>query len=207
MKEILEQLKNLYIGYSSIYRHSAQPEKVRFLKKSSIEFGFQDEISRESLIEHVGHLPITASFLYNYLEDKEVDLGRSLIILSIHDIGELGTGDKAIFVKKESDSKEEIVVAKELLSKEMMSYFMEYENLTSKSAQFAKSVDKIVADIIEFFVPREISFERYKSMGIAPKNIIEMKKEKKLKYMEWNPFLSQFYPFLLENLQKYFDGN
>ena len=51
------------------------------------------------MIEHVGCLPIIATFLHPYL-DKPVDLGKVLTILAIHDIGEIKLGDELTFTKK-----------------------------------------------------------------------------------------------------------
>jgi len=38
---------------------------------------------------HVGHLPVIASYLHQFCEHKDsIDLGRTLMMLAIHDIGE-----------------------------------------------------------------------------------------------------------------------
>lgn len=56
------------------------------------QLNFDDEIVRETLSEYVGSLPIIATYIHPFLDHK-VDLGKVLIILAIHDIGELRTGD------------------------------------------------------------------------------------------------------------------
>lgn len=65
------------------------------------EYNPEDKLVRETLIEHVAILPILATALYPYINDSEVDLGEALIMLAIHDIGELVVGDENVFTKQE----------------------------------------------------------------------------------------------------------
>lgn len=104
VKEVLDQIIFLYKGYSEEYRASTQPfhlEKVKSLV-AGYTYNHNDMLIREPLIEHVGCLPIVATTVYPHINNKNVDLGRALIMLAIHDIGELVTGDEITFTKKET---------------------------------------------------------------------------------------------------------
>lgn len=199
---IIEQLKSEYIGYASTYRYSDQPEKIKHARAKKISFHYDDEIIRESLLEHVGHLPITAIVLYPYLNDSTVNLGDVLTMLAIHDIGETELGDVNVFSKNSKTEEEEKEMGLKLLHKSYHELYLDVEEQRTSSGKFAKSIDKIVPEILEFFAPTELTFQRYESVGISKDEIIKRKSEKKIPLMKWNPFLSEFYPFLLEKLQK-----
>jgi len=206
-KELLQKLKDRYIGYASTYRASIQPFKYEsyYRDKSIQELDVEDPRIKESLIEHVGHLPITAVTLFPYLDDKEVDLGKTLEMLAIHDIGEIVLGDYMIFKKTEDNVIEERKKAYELLEGIYYETYEDVENQLSASGKFAKSVDKIVADIMEFALDPEITKKRYKVEAcLEPGQIVVSKREKKMKYMLWNDFLKTFYEYLLEELNSYF---
>ena len=100
-KNILDGLVTQISKYNAVLRNNTQPFILKRLqtKFPTSVFDFNDEMIRESLLEHVGCLPIIACFLHPYL-DKKVDLGRVLIMLTVHDIGEIETGDEMTFTKK-----------------------------------------------------------------------------------------------------------
>lgn len=197
--EILNELTSLYSGYIGTFRASIHQSKVNGLKKKDVDI--DDYTIRESLLEHVGHLPITAIALYPHIKDDEVNLGEALIMLAIHDIGELNTGDKMLFQKKFEDKKYENEVAQDLVHPLYKEYYEDAETQKTKSGKFAKSIDKLVADILELVLDPEISRRRYeRQAGLAPEEIVPAKRAKKMKYMEWNPFLTGFYDYLLQEL-------
>ncbi|BCX13981.1 MAG: hypothetical protein KatS3mg085_513 [Candidatus Dojkabacteria bacterium] len=156
-------------------------------------------------MEHVGHLPIIATKIYPFLDDSSVDIGKTLTMLAIHDIGELVTGDTFTYLKSDDDSQEEYEHALKLLDPVYHPFYEDVENQKSNSGKFAKSIDKMAPDLWELSLEPKESITRYQNkLGIKPKEIISLKKKSKMKYMEWNPFLSEFYEFILQNLEKHF---
>lgn len=83
-------------------------------KFPTTKFDFDDNLIQESLIEHVGSLPIIAVFLHPYLE-IDVDLGKVLTMLAIHDIGETVLGDELTFTKSNLSGDLEYIEGKKLL--------------------------------------------------------------------------------------------
>lgn len=203
---LLDKLLKLYSQYTAEYRSSIQPEKLRIIKESGVEAKFDSKLIRESLLEHVGHLPITAVAIYPFVKDSAVNLGDALIMLSIHDIAELETGDIAIFIKTDEDKNKEQDIAFNMIEENLQDFYKDMEDQRTSSGKFAKSIDKIVADILDLLVPKEISIERYKSMGVSKDEIVSKKREKKMQYMTWNPFLKSFYENLLDNVDRYFNN-
>src|SRR3989344_1720444 len=99
--ETLDKIIFLYERYSKEHRSSTQPfhlQKVKELVKD-YHYDCNDLLVREPLIEHTGSLPIVATTIYPYLNNSQVDLGRALIMLAVHDIGELIVGDEMTFTK------------------------------------------------------------------------------------------------------------
>ncbi len=201
---VIDKLLEIYSSYASCYRSSIQPYKLKLAEQKKLDTDFGDIMIRESLLEHVGHLPITAIILHKYIQSEDVDLGKALIMLGIHDIGELKVGDKAIFIKSEQDHNAEVPVALAMLDESLHEYYMDIDEQRTSTGKFAKSVDKIVGDVLDLLVPTEISIERYASMGIVREKIVTEKRDKKLKYMLWDPFLANFYEILLKRLEQYF---
>src|SRR5437868_5946729 len=99
--QLLKQLEFLYEKYSLEPRASTQPYVLATAQREikSYEYDPDDLLVRERLIEHVGSLPIVATAFYPHISDPEVDLGRALTMLAIHDIGELLVGDENTFTK------------------------------------------------------------------------------------------------------------
>jgi hypothetical protein len=73
----------------------------------------------------------------------------------------------------------------------------------SVTAKFAKAIDKITPDILEYFSPAEITLQRYKHfVGLETVDeIIDLIERKKQPYMQWNPFMTAFHKLLLEKLK------
>ena len=85
-KGIVENLLQLQKNYSKTYRSIVTFDRHKNLIESGLlkQYNYDSEEIREPLIEHVGHLPIIASYLHQFIENKnKVDLGKSLIILSV----------------------------------------------------------------------------------------------------------------------------
>jgi 5'-deoxynucleotidase YfbR-like HD superfamily hydrolase len=201
-EKILRELVYLQERYSGTYRETIQPYKFKISKETELK----SEKLRESLLEHVGHLPIIATTIHPYLKDSSIDLGKALIMLAIHDIGELILGDTMTFLKDDYDPEEEYKYAIKLLHSNYHNYYSDIENQTSTTGKFAKSIDKLAPDIWEFSLKPEIAIKKYQeTLNIEKKeDIIKIKRDNKLKYMEWNPFLKEFYQYILEQLDKHF---
>lgn len=204
-KEALDKVIFLYEKYSKEHRASIQPfhfEKVKSNVKD-YEFKFDDVLVREPLIEHSGSLPIIATALYPYIDDSNVDLGRALIMLAIHDIGELVTGDEMSFIKNKNNAEKEKEEALKLLPESFHEIYLEMENRKSDAARFAKAIDKIAPDIVDLITPAEITVERYKkSANKSPEELVPMIKEFKHPYMIWNEFMKNFHLEILKRLDE-----
>jgi 5'-deoxynucleotidase YfbR-like HD superfamily hydrolase len=205
MQEILDEVEFLFEHYSLERRATTQPYMLKMAQQqiSSYTYHPDDDLVRETLIEHVGSLPMLGTALFPYINDPEVDLGQSLIMMAIHDIGELITGDEMVFTKRPDSHIAEREAALKLLNPMYYDIYDDAETKTSKSAKFAKSIDKINPDIIDYLMPPEITKWRYKHfVGVEPDQIIETIVKHKRPHMSWNPFMTQFHAHLLKQLDK-----
>lgn len=201
--KLLEQLEFLYEKYSEELRATTQPYYLRKVIQNvpNYQYDPEDVLVRETLMEHAGSLPIVATAFYPYIDDVEVDLGNTLIMLAIHDIGELITGDEMTFTKNVSAKDPERAAALSLLDTTYHKLYDDVEAQTSKSAKFAKAIDKITPDIVDYLTPAEITVWRYKHfVGIGADEIIGLIEAKKRPYMLWNPFMTEFHKLLLDRL-------
>ncbi len=205
MQEILDKVEFLFENYSLERRATTQPYLLKVAREQlkGYEYHPDDDLVRETLIEHVGSLPMLGTALYPYINEPDVDLGQSLIMMAIHDIGELIVGDEMTFTKKVDANIAERKAALKLLDPMYHDIYDDAETKTSKSAKFAKSIDKINPDIIDYLMPPEITKWRYKEyVGIEPEQIIETIVKHKRPHMLWSPFMTEFHIFLLEQLDK-----
>lgn len=199
----LSELEFLFEKYSLELRATTQPFYLKQTIKQLPGYTYapEDPLVRETLMEHIGSLPMVATAFYPYLNDPEVDLGASLTMLAIHDIGELITGDEMTFTKKSSAKDSEREAALSLLHASYHDIYDQVENQTNASAKFAKAVDKITPDIYDYLTPAEITIWRFKHfVGIEPEEIIPLIELKKRPYMLWNPFMTEFHTLLLGKL-------
>lgn len=200
MEEVLEQLEFLFKRYAKERRSNTQPYLLEVVRQNlaNYEYNPEDLLIRETLIEHVGSLPIVATALYPHIAEKEVVLGDALTMLAIHDIGELITGDESTFTKQPDKEVEEQKAALSLLDPLYHELYVDMESQTSKSAQFAKSIDKITPDIFDYLTPADVTIQRFKRFaGVDPEEIIPMVIRHKRPYMLWNPFMAEFHEYLL----------
>jgi 5'-deoxynucleotidase YfbR-like HD superfamily hydrolase len=203
--KVLDKITFLYENYSNEHRASTQPfhlEKVKRLV-DKYKYKFDDLLIREPLIEHSGSLPIVATTIYPYINDKEVSLGDALIMLAIHDIGELVVHDEITFTKRTENALGEQDAALSLLDPTLHHFYLEMEERSTKTAQFAKAVDKMTPDIVDLLTPVEITIERYKKfVKKEPKEIIETIKKFKHPYMLWNSFMTRLHLEILDRLER-----
>jgi 5'-deoxynucleotidase YfbR-like HD superfamily hydrolase len=200
---LVENICSLLKKYNNVYRATTQQSKLDNLLSLDNKYTYNpnDEIIRESLLEHVGSLPIIASFLHPYLESN-VNLGRSLQMLAIHDIGETVLGDINTFLKKETESLDEFNIALEIIHPGQRDLFIEFENLSSDDAKFARSVDKIAPDLIDFITHENITIERFRILlRKSPEEIIPLIRAKKSPFMEWDSFMKAFHNKLMSKLE------
>lgn len=205
LNKILEDIEFLYEKYSLTLRSSTQPYHLLQAQKNfaNEQFHPDHDLVREPLIEHVGSLPVLATTLYPYTSDPEVVLGDALTMLAIDDIGELKTGDEMTFTKK-GDKSKEIAAALSLLDESYHNIYKRSKELKTKSAKFAKSIDKIAPDILDYLTPKEATIWRYETYTgrKTPDEIIQLIKSHKRPFMLWNDFMAEFHVFLLGKLHE-----
>lgn len=205
MQEILDKVEFLFERYSLERRATTQPYLLQVAQREikDYDYGPDNDLVRETLMEHIGSLPMVATTLYPYIEDAEVNLGESLIMMAIHDIGEAITGDEMVFTKKADANIAEREAALKLLDPTYHAIYDDIDTKRSKSAKFAKAIDKINPDIIDYLMPPEITKWRYKFyVGVEPQQIIETIERHKRPFMLWNPFMTKFHAHLLGQLDK-----
>lgn len=204
----LKEIEFLFEHYSQERRATTQPYLLKKVEDTIKDYSYHpdDELVRETLMEHVGSTPIVATALFPYLEDPGVSIGDSLTMLAIHDIGELITGDEITFTKKASSKDSEYKAALQLLNPIYHDIYDDAEAKTSKSAKFAKAIDKITPDIMDYLTPADITIWRYRHfVGIEPEQIIPTIIQHKRPYMIWNPFMTKFHVYLIDQLRHKLD--
>ncbi|MEK7658395.1 MAG: HD domain-containing protein [Patescibacteria group bacterium] len=200
ISEIVEGLLKLQKKYSSTPRSIVTYDRNKNIIESGLlkEYNYDSEIIREPLIEHVGHLPIIASYLHQFIEHKnKVDLGKSLIILSVHDIGETEVGDMITYSKTKSHEKAEEKAAFKILPDYLYKYFIEYDEAKTIDAKFAKSVDSLAPLLHELTLPK-ITAERFKYHNFSVDKIVVKKKV----YFKWDNVLSKIFDYVTDELRK-----
>jgi len=203
VQEILMEIEFLLRKYSLERRAMTQPYMLSVVQQmvDNYQYHPEDILIRETLLEHVGSLPVLATVLYPYINDSEVDLGEALTMLAIHDIGELIVGDENIFTKKNEGKQAEYEAGLSLLHPYFHSRFKDMETGSSRTAQFAKAIDKIAPDIFDYLTPPHITKQRLKYYAnFEPGQIVEKIIEYKRPYMVWNPFMEAFHVHLMEQL-------
>lgn len=200
VSEIIEGLLRLQKKYSSTPRSIVTYDRHKNIIESGLlkKYDYDSEIIREPLIEHIGHLPIVATYVHQFIEHKEeVNLGRVLTILSVHDIGETEVGDVITYSKTESHEKLEDKAAKRILPDYLYKCFKEYDEGKTIDAKFARSVDAIAPLLHELTLPK-ITAERFKYHNFSVDKIIAKKKA----YFEWDPVLSEIFGYVTSELRK-----
>ncbi len=203
--KLLEQLEFLFENYSNELRATTQPYILarQALRSPGFTYTPDNAVVRETLMEHVGSLPVVATTFFPYINDHSVDLGQALIMLAIYDIGELITGDEMTFTKQADAKDPEYEAALSLLHESYHTTYDEVEKQINASAKYAKSIDKITPDIIDYLTPPEITVARYKHyVGIEPNQIVPLVRKHKQPYMVWNPFMANFHDLLLKKIDE-----
>lgn len=197
---LTENLIKLQQAYAFEYRAMVTEERYKTQVESGLleNYTFDSEEIREPLIEHIGHLPVIASYLHPNIEHREdVDLGRALIMLSVHDIGETRVGDVLTYTKSDAETDEEVEAARDLLPEYLFSYFEEMEERETLDAKFAKSVDSIAPLLHEMTLPK-LTPKRFKYHNFDTDKIIA----KKQVHFEWDETLRDMFAYLIEKYRQ-----
>ncbi len=199
--EILTELVELIKNYSNTLRSNPQPYTFqRLSQKYDLKYDCQEEIYRETLLEHTGSLPVIATFLYPYI-GVELDIGKVLLMLSFHDIGELREGDIITFLKKPEDGVKEKHFTLEALNPIYHSVYIEFEELETNEAKFAKSIDKLAPDVFDYIWPEATVTRLTQRLGIDKDEVVPKLREFKTKYMLWNEFLNGFHAEIMSSVE------
>ncbi len=202
---VLDQIIFLYEKYSNEHRASTQPFHLQKVKKlvKNYHYRYDDLLVREPLIEHSGSLPIVATTVFPHIKNRHVNLGNTLIMLAIHDIGELVVHDEISFNKKEEHAPHEQQAALKLLPAYYHPYYLEMENRTTDTGKFAKAIDKMTPDIVDLMTPAEITIERYRQfVNQEPRQIVATIKKFKHPYMPWNKFMKDLHLEILARIDR-----
>ncbi|MDE1966693.1 MAG: HD domain-containing protein [Patescibacteria group bacterium] len=187
--ESIQKLLDLQNAYSGVYRAIITSERLRHAGPDIESIDLKEERLREPLLEHVGHLPVIASFLHPHIErSKEVDLGRALAMLSIHDIGETVVGDVMAYHKSDSDTEKENKIVAGLLPDSLLDLFREYEARETQDAKFAKAVDAM-APFLHEINSSKLTQARFKAYGFGSKDI----EAKKRDLFQWDLVLKEMF--------------
>lgn len=204
--ERMADIEFLLKRYTREFRTSLQPYRYNIQKEIDPNYQYNpaDQFIRESLIEHVGVLPIFATYFYPYI-DESVNLGRALEMLAIHDIGELTLGDENTFTKKNEKAEAESQEALKLLHPRYHNIYLEFEAAKTNDAKYANTIDKIAPDIFDYFVDKNITIERLKHFAnLAAHEIIPTIERHKSPHMQWSSFFKGFHKELMQRLKERF---
>lgn len=113
-----------------------------------------DNTRRENTAEHSWQVVVFAQVLYPYARNKEqIDLGRVIRMLSIHDIVEVYAGDVFFFdeaanvgkFERELDAAKKIFgILPEALQTEFLNLWLEFEAVETPESVFANAVDRLI---------------------------------------------------------------
>lgn len=190
-KSLVGEFLELQKAYAHTTRALVTSERYKHIALAGlIEKGdLGNEVLRESLLEHVGHLPVLATFLYPHIEhSSEVHIGHTLAMLAVHDIGETKTGDIFAYHKTTGDEEHEMRVAREVLNPTLHHLLDEYDAGETPDARYARSIDALAPNIREVDMPR-VTMKRFKSLGATVDDVIE----KKRKLHEWDTVLLEIF--------------
>ena len=204
-KQIITDFLELQKNYQFTRRTTMTKERFFDIALKDTKQGLDttDERLKETLLEHVGHLPILATYLHEHSEHTEkINLGRALIMLSIHDIGETKLGDVFAYTKTQKDELDEITAAKNLLSQSLIPYLEEYEENETLDAQYAKSID-ILAPLLHSVDFIGYIHARFLKFGGTNEKIIN----KQRPYLLWDKTLLEIFDFCLEQSTRYEKGD
>lgn len=188
---LFDEAIELYRQYSSVHRRAISLDKFLQLQKQGEEVDYDSLAIRETLLEHVGILPVMAVFLYPHLEHKDhINLSRTLCMLAIHDLGEIVVGDMHPYKKTSEFQERELKVTLGMLPENLHELYHEYETRETYDAKFAKAVDVFAAFLSDQLLPPSVAANRFRHFGFSWQQI----EEKRYEIFAWDAtFRSLFY--------------
>lgn len=192
-EHIMKDLSFLLERYSNTTRASINPARLHYMRNLNETYTYEpgDYLVHESLLEHVGMLPILATYFHPHLKE-EIDLGKTLSMLAIHDTGELAVGDKYSLAKTAADSEAELKAALSLLHPNYHNLLLEYEAAETKEAKFAQSVDKLAPLILTLLTDKETAEKRTGHYtNLSAENVFKRFREKNIRVVEWDSYLHE----------------
>jgi len=136
--------------------------------------------------------------LYQFVEKKrDIDLGKALTMLAIHDIGETEAGDVISYSKTKELERSELEFSKQLIPKELIGYFNEFQENHTFSAKFANTVDNIAPLLHDLVLP-EITIERFNFFSFDTDKIVD----KKRTFFEWDSVLIKIFDYIIAEYRK-----
>lgn len=192
----LDKLLRLYKNYSHVTRRTVALDKYTVADASAEP---TDERVRESLLEHVGSLPVLAAYLYPLLEHKEkIDLGKVLTMLAVHDIGETEVGDEHPHNKTQDFLDSERKKALELLPDDYHPLLNEFEESRTLEAKFAKSVDVFATFLADLLLPPNVVAKRLAAYEFSSKLFFE----KRYEVFAWDASLKDLFGEIIKRYQQ-----
>lgn len=203
-KELVAEFLKLQRAYAFNKRVLVTPERYAnaFTTEATHTPDLADTTLHEPLMEHVGHLPVLASYFYPHVEhSSQIDIGRVLTMLSIHDIGETATGDVFAYHKTSNQADAERAAARSLLHPSLHPYLEEYIAKETLDAKYAKAIDVLAPNIYGVIIPK-VTLARAESLQTTPQDVIEQSRA----HMEWDAVLVSIFDLVLEQYQAIIDG-
>lgn len=108
-----------------------------------------DGSRRENSAEHSWQLTLSAFLLAEYSKTS-IDVLRTMKMLALHDVAEVGVGDTFHFHKSASSDAEERAAAQQIFgmlpkqqAAECLELWTEFEELKTREAKFARALDRL----------------------------------------------------------------
>lgn len=200
-KKLLSEIIKAQLDYAKIFRKTLSLARYNLAISQKIlaEDDLFNEIVCESDLEHIGHLPLLATLIHPYLENREkVDLPKVLLYLALHETPERIVGDLLHQDKTKEYNNNELKAAKKILSGPYQHYYELYEDfhfLKNINAVFAFSIDRISPFIYYEVQSPKTRIPRWGKMGIT----IEKARSSNAQYMEWDSTMKGLYEELLSS--------
>ena len=203
-EQLLNEIVKAQADYAKIFRKTISLTRRR-LAIQNHNFSpddFDNEVIRESDLEHIGHLPLVATMIHPHLENRDkVDLGKTLLYLALHEAPERIVGDVMHEDKTDDYNNAELEAAHKIYSDSYEHYFKLYEDfhfIKNIDAQFAYSVDRIAPMIY------------YEAQDVDTRSIIwdayDLNTDKIRKsvrrYMEWDKTLYDLCEHILDTIDQ-----
>ncbi len=135
----------------------------------------------ENSAEHSWHIAIMAIILFDFSNDKTIDLVKVIKMLLIHDIVEVDVGDTFLY-DNESNKSKAVLEAKaakrifgllpEIIGNELLHLWEEFEEMVSPKAKYARSIDSLQPLMNHLLTQNKKYFEH----KVKTSQVIEKKK-------------------------------